>query len=181
MLQTEFYHMKFVLLFWVIHSLVLDFTLHTCLELGSLTLTGPAFRDHCKVSLRGCALVMLVSSLLWGQIGQIQVSRVQGRALGSEVSEALCTVWAVKDQVLWQEPRFLSKRVMWLVGKVWDSKKVLQITWETGMEMLAAGFGQNHVTTWSGFLLHEVNHSMLATCRCAGLRGLGPSDGYDEL
>lgn len=99
---------------------------------------------------------------------------MQGRALGSEVSEALCTVWAVKDQVL-------SSRVMWLVGKVWDSKKVLQITWETGMEMPAAGFGQNHVTIWSGFLLHEVNHSMLATCRCAGLRGLGPSDGYDEL
>lgn len=41
----------------------------------------------------------------------------------------------------WVLPR---KRVMWLVGKVWDSKEVLQVSWETGMEVLAAGFGQNH-------------------------------------
>lgn len=60
---------------------------------------------------------------------------------------------------------FLSKQVMQL-GKVWDSKKVLQITWETGMEMLAAGFGQNHVTLFEvvSFSM-KVNHSMLATCR----------------
>lgn len=90
---------------WVIHSLVLDVTLHACLELGSWTLTGPAFRGHCKASLRGCALAMLVSSLHWRRIGQIQVCRVQGRALGPEELEALRTVWAVKDQVLWQEPR----------------------------------------------------------------------------
>lgn len=43
----------------------------------------------------------------------------------------------------WVLPR---KQVMWLVGKVWDSKEVLQVSWETGTEMLAAGSGQNHVT-----------------------------------